>query len=234
VARPSTHDHSAGGVRSKYIHPITTEAAFNDNDFFIDYAFSNFRDEDEHEIEIELEYALTRRLGVVIETALAFETEGGSTENGIEDLEIAGRVVLAEYERSITTFSLGFGIPTGENDFSSDELILEPSLLSWFDFGYGITFNTKIGLEIGTRSDSLEFIYEGAVIKDFGGPLALSLESQSIVNLRDDEEEDFISNLTIGGIFRLNNSNSIRAAYTFPLSDDDFNSGAILSYNYSF
>ena len=233
---PAVHDHTSDNDRSRYIHPITTEAAFNDNDFFIDYAFNKFSDEDEHEIELELEYALTRRLGLVIETAFEFENEGGSTNEGFADLEIAARAVLAEYEKAIVTFNVGFGIPTGNNDFSSDELEISPSFLTWYDFGYGITFHSLIGLEIGTRSNSLEFVYESATIKDFGGGFALSLESQTIVDLRDDDEDedDVESNLSVGGIYRFNNSNSIRAAYTFPLTDDEFDGGAVLSYNYSF
>ena len=210
------------------------EAAFNDNDFFIDYVFNSFDDEDEHEIEIELELAITRRLGIVLEAAYEFENEGGTTEEGFADIAVATRFVLLEFDKFITTANLEFGIPTGEDDFSSDEFVIEPGLLNWFDLGNGFTLNTSIGLEIGTRSGDLGFGFEAALIKDLAGPLALSLESRNEVGLRGDESGELFSEATIGAIYRFNGSTSFRAGWNFPVSGDGFRGGALASFNYSF
>lgn len=233
---PSAHDHSIDSAtgRSRYIHPLTVEAAFNDGDFFVDYVFNSFDDEDEHEIEIELELALTRRLGVVFEAAYEFENEGGSTEEGFADIAVAARFVLVETKNFITTANLELELPTGENDFSSNELVVEPGLLTWIDLGNGFTLNTAIGLEIGTESDELEFNFDAALVKDFGGPIALSLEFRNEVGLRDEERGDITSEATLGGIYRLNDSTSLRGGWSFPVSSSEFNGGAIASFNYSF
>lgn len=233
---PGAHDHSTNGGtgRSRYIHPLTVEAAFNDNDFFFDYVFSSFDDEDEHEIEIEIEIALTRRLGIVFETAFEFENEEGSTNEGFADFAVAARFVLVEFNNFISTANLEFEIPTGDSDFSSNELVLSPGLLTWFDLGNGFTLNTAIGLEIGTQSEEFEFSFEGALIKDFGGPVALTLESRNTVGLRDEERGEVTSEATLGGIYRFSNSTAIRLGWSFPISSDEFNGGAIASFNYSF
>lgn len=227
------HDHSSEN-RSRLIHPLTVEAAFNDGDFFLDYVFSSFDDEDEHEIEIELEFALTRRLGIILETAYEFENEDGSTDQGFADLAVATRFVLAEFENVITTANIEFQIPTGEEAFSSDELILEPTLLTWFDLGHGFTLNTAIGLEIGTRSNDLEFLFETALLKQLGNGLALTVETRSEVGLRDEERGDISSEGTLGAIYRFNKSTSIRGGWNFPITNSDFNGGAIASFNISF
>ena len=230
------HDHSLASAdgRSRQIHPLTIEAAFNDSDFFLDYAFNSFDDEDEHEIEIELELALTRRFGLIFETAYEFEVEDGSTEEGFGDLTIATRFVLAEFKHIISTANIEFGIPTGDDDFSADELVLEPSLLTWFDLGNDLTLNTALGLEIGTESNELSFIFDAAIVKGFSGPLALTLEFRNEVGLRDEEEGEITSEATLGAIYRFNKHTSVRAGWSFPISNDEFNGGAIASYNISF
>lgn len=231
------HDHSTDGGtgRSRYIHPLTVEAAFNDGDFFLDYAFSSFDDEEEHEIEIEFEFAFTRRLGVVIEAAYEFEKEDGRTTDGFGDIEIAGRFVLVEFENFITTANLGLGLPTGDSDFSADELVIEPGLLSWFDLGEGVTLNTSLGLEIGAETGDASFAFDAALIKDLNGTFAVSLESRNEVGLRRDERGDLESEATLGLIYRFSNAKSVRAGWSFPVSsNNELNSGVVTSFNYSF
>ncbi len=231
------HDHSTSGQtgRSRYIHPLTVEAAFNDGDFFLDYAFNSFDDEEEHEIEIEFEFALTRRLGLVLEAAYEFEKEDGSTTDGFADIEIAGRFVLIEFDKFITTANLGFQLPTGDDDFTADELVIEPSLLSWFDLGNGLTLNTSLGLEIGAETGDSSFAFDAALIKDLNGTFAFSIESRNEVGLRRDERGDLESEATLGLIYRFSNSKSIRAGWNFPVSsNNELNSGAVTSFNYSF
>jgi len=172
--RPGAHNHSSQNSSANYIHPLTVEAAFNDNDFFLDYAFNSFDDEDEHEIEIELELALTRRIGLVLETAYEFENEDGSTNEGFADLGIAARFVLAEYKNFIATANLEFSLPTGDDDFSENQITIEPGLLFWFNLGNGFTLNTAVGIEHETESEENEFFFNAALVKHVYGPLSLS------------------------------------------------------------
>ena len=232
----AAHDHSSGGHdgRAKLIHPLTIEAAFNDSDLFVSYAFNSFDDADEHEIEIELELAITRRFGVVLETGYAFETEGGSTENGFGDLEIAGRFVLAEYKNFILTAGLGLGIPTGEGEFSEDQLTVEPSLLAWTNLGNGFSLNTVIGAEFKTRSNESEIFLNAAIVKDLGGAFAATLESRNAVALRGDERGDIESEATVGLVYQATSNVAIRGGWSFPVENDEFSNGAVLSLNYSF
>ena len=229
----AAHDHS-GEHGARYIHPLTIEAAFNDNDLFIDYAFNSFDDEEEHEIEIEFEFALTRRLGLVVGLPYVFETEDGVTENGFGDLELAGRFVLAEYENFVLTAGLGFGIPIGEDDFSADQLTLEPSLLAWFYLGNGFSLNTALGAEFETRSNESEIFLDAALIKHLGGPLSVSVESRNAVTLRGDERGDITSEATLGVIYQFNSVVAVRGGWSFPIQNDEFNSGAVFSLNYTF
>ena len=147
---------------------------------------------------------------------------------------MAARFVLVEFNNFITTANLEFEIPTGDNDFSSDELVIEPGLLTWIDLGNGFTLNTAIGGEIGTRSEEFGVFLDAALIKDLGGPIALTFESRNEISLSGDERGEIESEATLGAIYRFSNSTSIRAGWSFPITNSDFNSGAILSYNYSF
>lgn len=229
-----SHSNDSPDGRARYIHPLTIEAAFNDNDFFIDYAYNSFDDEDEHEIEVELEYALTRRLGIVIESAYEFENEDGSTEEGFADLSIASRFVLVENKNFIATASVEFGIPIGDDDFTADEFVVEPSLLTWFDLGNGFTLNTAVGAEFETESNETELFIDAALVKDLGGAFAVSFESRNTIELRGEERGDITSEATLGLIYQLNGSTSLRGGWSFPIDNDGFNSGGVLSVNYSF
>lgn len=230
----SKHDHSAGCRSVRYIHPLTLEAAFNEGDLFVDYIFNSFDDVDEHEIKIELEVALTRRLGIILETAYQFENEDDSTQEGFTDFGFALRSLLIEFDSFLATASLGFEIPTGSNAFTSDELVIEPSLLNWFDLGHGFSLNTSVGFGIGTESQESDFFFDAALIKDVPGPFAISLELRNEVGLRDEERGEVSSEGTLGAIFRLNGSTAVRGGWNFPISNDEFRGGAIASFNFSF
>ena len=221
-------------INSLYIHPLTVEAAFNDNDFFLDYAFNSFDDEDEHEIEVELELALSRRFGLVLETAYEFENEDGSTNEGFADFGVAARIVLVEYQNFIATANLGFGIPIGDDDFTEDQFTLEPGLLFWFNLGNGFSLNTAIGAEYGTESEETELSFDAALVKQVYGPLALTFESRNTVGVNGDERGDITSEATLGAVYQFSDYTAIRAGWSFPIDNSEFNGGAILSLNYAF
>lgn len=236
LSPPKSHNNAIDGPspHPHHIHPLTVEAAFNDTDLFVDYVFNSFDDEDEHQIELELELALTRRLGVIFETAYEFEREDGSTERGFADIAATVRFVLIEFENVVSTASLKFGLPTGDNDFSANELVIEPGLVTWINLGNGFSLNTFVGLEIGTESGEQEFAFDGALVRSFGGALALTLESRNEFALSGEERGDITSEATLGAIYRLNKHTSLRSGWSFPVSNSDLNAGAIVGLEFSF
>ncbi|MEO6435326.1 MAG: hypothetical protein ABIP55_06140, partial [Tepidisphaeraceae bacterium] len=51
-----------------FVHLFNLEPAFLDRDLILSYRFTNAPDEREAELEAEIEWALTRRIGLLIET----------------------------------------------------------------------------------------------------------------------------------------------------------------------
>lgn len=67
---PWPHNHfSRKGT--PFIHLFSLEPAFLDRDFFLDYRWASGSEGKEIEVEAELEWALTRRLGIVVEAPFA-------------------------------------------------------------------------------------------------------------------------------------------------------------------
>ena len=68
---PWPHSHfSRRGT--PFIHLFLTEPAFLDRDLFFDFGIARAGRENEMEMEVELEWAITRRLGLVIEMPYVF------------------------------------------------------------------------------------------------------------------------------------------------------------------
>ena len=66
---PAIHSHL--NVRqTPYIHPFTTEPAFTRRDLVLDYSYRDEAGQNQHNIEAELEWAFTRRLGMIVEVTL--------------------------------------------------------------------------------------------------------------------------------------------------------------------
>ena len=126
---PPEHSH-ASPLGSPLIHSFRLEPAFTHRDLFVDYSFRSGPEETEHEIETELEWALTWRLGLVLELPYRFvNPDAGSAVDGVGDLAVSPRVLLAEYERFLLAFSFEVEIPTGDEDrgLGSGEVALAPS-----------------------------------------------------------------------------------------------------------
>ena len=82
------------------MHLFFSEPAFLDRDLFLDYRIVRGEDGTEIELESELEWAFTRRIGLVIEAPYGFlNPKEESTENGFGDIAIAPRALLMDTER---------------------------------------------------------------------------------------------------------------------------------------
>ena len=156
-----------------FVHLFTLEPAFLDRDLILSYRFTDAPDEREAEFEAEVEWALTRRIGLLIEAPyVMLDPESGSRERGVGDTVVGGRFLLAEFDRLLLSANVALSLPTGDDDrgLGSGEVGFEPSLSLWLDLGRWITFNAQVGTEHGVESGDDALFYNAALTWSFRGP----------------------------------------------------------------
>jgi hypothetical protein len=237
---PAVHSHlSRRGT--PFIHPFRVEPAFTRRDVLLDYSFRSADGEDEHEIEAELEWAFTRRLGLVLEIPYLFvDSDGEPSADGFGNLAVSPRLLLAEYERFLLAFSFEVEIPTGDSDagLAEDEAAVAPSVSTWIDLGDWWAANAQSGIEHATESGDSELFIRAALIRtltsreehhDSGdhdheahglplGSLSLILEADLAVDLSGEEDGDWLAEGIVGAYYGLGHNLDVRAGYQFPLS----------------
>ena len=113
---PWPHRHFSR-LGTPFVHLFSLEPAFLDRDLFLDYRVTRGPDENEAEFEAELEWALTRRVGVVVEAPiLRLDPIGEETESGLGDIALAPRALLVESDTFLLSGNLEFSIPTGDTN----------------------------------------------------------------------------------------------------------------------
>jgi hypothetical protein len=169
---PWPHSHfSRRGT--PFVHLFTVEPAFLDRDLFFDYRVARGDEEDEAELEVELEWALTRRIGLVVEAPIVqVNSEEGDTETGLGDVAIAPRVMLVDTDRFLLSANLEMSFPSGSESrgLGTGEAGLAPSLSMWLDFGHWVTASAQVGTEHGLESGDAELFYNGALTYSFLTP----------------------------------------------------------------
>jgi hypothetical protein len=223
------------------IHPFRTEPAFTNRDFLLDYSLRRSTGTSEHEIEAELEWALTRRLGLVIEFPYSFiNTDDEGSRSGSGDLAVSPRFLLAEYENSLLAFNLEIETPTGDSDrgFGHGQAFIAPSLSGWFDLGNWWALNAQCGSEHATESGDSEFFFRTALIHTFApddhhdagrtehdhihgfppGLLSLIMELDGSVALSGEEDGRVPIEAIIGACYSLSELMDLRVGYMFPLT----------------
>ena len=162
---PWPHNHfSRRGT--PFTHTFFTEPAFLDRDFFLDTRISRGEEDNEVEFEAELEWALTRRIGLVLEAPFrVVDPEDGDTEQGFGDLAIAPRFLLVETDRFLLSANFEIETPTGSESrgLGRGETALSPTLSLWYDLGKFVTLNAQFGTEHGLESGEDEFLYNTAL-----------------------------------------------------------------------
>ena len=139
---PFTHIHASKNG-TPYVHSFGIEPAFSGRDLFIDHTFIDGDGFTEHETEIELEWAFTKRLGMIVEVPYAWEDEEGvSTKSGFGDLAIVPRALLIESDRFLLTAQAEIALPTGSRNFGGDTAIA-PGIAMWNDLGNHFTLNSS-------------------------------------------------------------------------------------------
>jgi hypothetical protein len=147
-------------------HTFFTEPAFLDRDLFLDTRIVRGKDGNEVEFEAELEWALTRRIGLVLEMPFLFlDPDVGGTEQGFGDVAFTPRLLLVETHRFLLSANFGVETPTGSESrgLGRGETALSPTLSLWYDIGMSMAFNAQFGTEHGLESGDDEFLYNTAL-----------------------------------------------------------------------
>ncbi|MCP4451120.1 MAG: hypothetical protein GY809_06640 [Planctomycetes bacterium] len=237
---PAIHSHL--NVRqTPYIHPFTTEPAFTRRDLVLHYNYRDVTEQDEHNIEAELEWAFTRRLGIIVEVPYTFVVpHEGASINGLANVAVSPRVLLVEYDRFLLAGNLEIEIPTTDPDrgLAENEAALAPSLSLWADLGHWWTLNNQSGVEYTTESRESELFIRTSVIHTLGTParnvghteqdhmrhglppgfLSFIFETDMATGLSGDEHGKWSAEGLFGLNYGLRENMDLRAAYVFPLS----------------
>ncbi|MCF6313095.1 MAG: hypothetical protein L3J39_11645 [Verrucomicrobiales bacterium] len=235
-------------------HPFRLEPASIHSDVFVDYSFRKGAEGNEQEAEMEMEFALTRRIGLVVEVPYSYlNPKGGASVDGLGDLAIAPRFLLAEYERFSLAFNIEVELPTGDEarGLGGGEVAYAPSISTWHDLGNWWVLNTQTGLESSSSSNELFFLtslihtlgskkrnlldHEGHEHDDAHkhlpkGLLSLILELDTRVGLSGDAEKGSVAvEGILGAYYGVTEAFNLRLGYQFPVTNPrEFDGGLIV------
>jgi len=244
---PPVHSHfSPRGT--PMIHSFRAEPAFTRRDILLDYSTRSETGLREQEIFAEIEWPISRRLGLIFEVPYVFIDSDEETTEGFGNLAVSPRVLLAEYERFLMAFNLEVETTTGTTNggIAEDEVGLAPSFSTWIDLGGWWALNTQSGIEYPTESSDAEFFLRSALIHTFGyedfhagrhthhehadelspGHFSVILEADLALGLSGEEDGDWLAEGIFGVLFGLWDDMDVRVGYQFPLSrSQDLNNG---------
>jgi hypothetical protein len=229
------------------IHSFGVEPGFTGRDLFLDHTYRKGDGFSEHETELELEWAFTRRLGVIVEVPHIWEEEEGvGSASGFGDLAIVPRAILIESPRLILTAQVETVLPTASRGFGGDTAIA-PGIALWNDLGNWFTLNTNIAVEHGFDEDSTELLFGFGLVKSYGekstnighdhddfeqhqetsaGLLHLHLEVIGSTPLNGEDKGDFYAEGLVGVSCGILPEMDIRLGYKFPItSPHEFDHG---------
>ncbi|HEX5791447.1 MAG TPA: hypothetical protein VFY13_09835, partial [Luteolibacter sp.] len=163
---PFEHLH-ASAKGTPIVHSINLEPAFTGRDLFVTGRYRHADDVISEEVEMELEWAVTRRLGFILEMPYEVEDERpGPRDNGMGNLAVVPRVVLIEGERMILTAQAEVELPTAKGDHEPGTAVA-PGLVGWFDLGHWWTLSSLIAIEHAFDEDASEAVFGVGLIKSF-------------------------------------------------------------------
>ena len=244
---PPVHSHfSPRGT--PMIHSFRAEPAFTRRDFLLDYSTRSETGFREQQIGAEVEWPLSRRLGLIFEVPYVFVDSDDETTEGFGNLAVSPRMLVAEYERFLLAFGLEVETTTGTTSggIAEDEVALAPSFSTWIDLGHWWTVNAQSGFEYPTESSDAEFFFRSVLIHTFGyedfrdgihthhehadelspGHFSVILEADLAVGLSGEEDGDWLAEGIVGVSVGLWDDADLRVGYQFPLSrSQDLNNG---------
>lgn len=249
-------DYSRSGT--PYVHAFGIEPAFLCRDILVNGEFSNGEEGKEYEVEAELEFALTRRIGLVVEGGYSWlNPRDGSSERGFGDIGVAPRFLMIEYDNFLMSVSTGFEFPTGNEDrgLGAGETIFVPSASSWLDLGNNITLQNVVGVEHGLSSNENVLFWGGALIwslytdgspvlygPDGGvrthfpqGMLNIIAELRGELPVNGEEQGNGTAEWQFGLSYAITPQLEIRGAISFPAwNPREFDNGATVGLIYHF
>ncbi|QTN32491.1 hypothetical protein HZ994_09170 [Akkermansiaceae bacterium] len=246
---PFEHIHYSP-IGTPIIHSFGVEPAFTGRDFFLDHSWREGGGVTEHETELEMEWAFTKRLGVIVEVPYIWEDEEGvGSASGVGDLAIVPRAMLIVTDRFMLTTQIELGLPTGSSAFGG-ETSIAPGIAMWNDLGNWFTLNTNIAIAHGFDSNETELEFGFGLVKSFGekpdlssshdhhghdhrhdhpsvaGLINLHLEITGSTPINGDDKGDFETEGLIGISYGVSPEMDIRLGYQFPISTPkDFDHG---------
>lgn len=160
-----------------FVHGFLTEPAFLGRDIYADfrYAAATAR-RTEYELEVELEWALTRRLGLVATVPFVWwELEGQSDITDVADLGAGLRALLVETPSLLLSAGLDVNFPTSDDGdrVGANEWTVQPYLATWLDLGAWWTWQSRVGVEFLLRSNAEELAWSTMLARSFEVPFLL-------------------------------------------------------------
>lgn len=229
------------------IHSFGIEPAFTGRDLFLDYTHLSGDGFTEQESELELEWAFTKRLGIIVEVPYIVEDEKDiGTASGVGDLAIVPRALIIDSGSFMLTAQIETVLPTGSNTFGG-ETAIAPGIAMWNHLGNWFTVNTQLGIEHVFDEDSTEFFFGFGLVKSFGekpdlhighdhahdhsehscaGLFNIHFEVTGGTPINGDDKGDFQVEGLIGLSYGLTAEADVRIGYLFPISSPtDFDHG---------
>ena len=238
---PWSHAHFSR-TGAPFIHNFGFEPAYLGRDLFITYGWAELDEGTEQEIEIEFEWAFTRRLGIAIEQPYVFgDPDGESSIDGFGDLAIVPRFLLCEHDCFMASLNVEIEVPTGDDNVGAgEEWHLAPFISTWSDLGNSWALTSASGFEFALESQETEFFFAVGLSKAIRihephlfcpepedahgnnlptGILSLLAEVYGGVVIDGEEEGEWAFEALIGLNYSLNSVFDLRAGYVFPLND---------------
>jgi hypothetical protein len=239
------------------VHNFGLEPAFLDRDLFIDLRRTRSSDSKDFELAAELEWAVTRRIGVLLEAPLErLAPEMGSSESGLGDVAVALRLLLIESPDFLLSSNLELALPSGSESkgLGSGETGFAPSFSAWFNLGGRLQASAVIGTETGLESEDTELFYGAALAYAFpqddpidadshdhssdhapSGLTSVMLELTGQTALDGPDEGADSAEVLIGVSRSLTETWGVRGAYQFPIGpDQEFDSAVLIGLTYHF
>ena len=162
---PYRHAHGSP-CGTPYVHGFLVEPAFLGSDLFLDVA----RGDGETEVEAEVEWALTRRVGLIAELPWI-----DADERGLGDAALGVRVLLLEERRFLLSLAGEIEVPTGSEvrGLGEGHVAFGGSLHTWLDLGAWFTLQAVAGVE--------HVPDEGETALRWGASLAKSFRARPLI-----------------------------------------------------